>query len=693
MGRLETCGFEFQEFLSAQDESPNFVVSATAPVVETGTTRTGAAAMKIASANQYARWTIATPDIARTYYLRAYVNFSGAPGAVIRVLNALDTAGTPATAVSVRTASSGTTLALFNTGNTQVGSASGTLTAGQWYRVELKIKVVDSTHGVAELLIDGVSIASTAVGSFGSTAIGQMRVGNNAGNTPTNPLYVDDVGLNDDQGASQNDYPGPGKVLFLKPISDVPGGRVGWITLAGGTSNLWDEVDNTPIAVGSHSIRDTNNNATDTYDANLTTYSSGGIAAGDAIMATQALAIFLNSSATGRLGGVVQQSNPSSTEGTASVTNATKVVRDTIQYAPSVTLGSSPVIRIRKGTASTDTLTCFLIGLYVEYRPPIQVTLTAATETGAAQALTHQKQRSVAAAAETDAAQALSVTHVHYRTVTPAVETGSAQALTRGKRAVLSPSAEVDSAVAISHRKTASIASAGETDAAQALHGAKRVSITSAAETDAARTLSFTQTHSRSLTPATEADAAQALTVRKRATLTPATEADAAQTLRIHKTVPLGPATEADAAQSLTFHRVIRVTLTPAAETNAAVSLKAVKRSSIVAAVETGTAAPSTQGKRLSIAPASETDVAWALRAVKARSAVAAIETDTAVGLGITHLHYRVLTPTTETDHAVALSVTKTGAATEVFGRAVGMGEAELDTVSLGSAEIGTASI
>jgi hypothetical protein len=76
-------------------------------------------------------------------------------------------------------------------------------------------------------------------------------------------------------------------------------------------------------------------------------------------------------------------SNPQSNGGTES-TQSTGAIAGTyatawkqpnnishIVYSPSVTLGTQPVIRIGKRTASTNAAMCCFMGAYVEYRPPI----------------------------------------------------------------------------------------------------------------------------------------------------------------------------------------------------------------------------------------------------------------------------------------------------------------------------------
>lgn len=185
------------------------------------------------------------------------------------------------------------------------------------------------------------------------------------------------------------------------------------------------------------------------------------------------------------------------------------------------------------------------------FKPPSGVSITPATETDTAQALSFTK-------------QAISVT------LTPAVETDTAQPLTFTQQA-----------------QSASITTAVETDVAQPLTfsqggGDIFVDITPALETDLAQSLGFTQAAiSKTLTEAVETDTAQSLgftqaSIQK--SLTNASETDAAQTLGF----TLGPAiqvginhaTESDAAQALsTTIQAISKTLTPATELDVAQAL------------------------------------------------------------------------------------------------------------------------
>src|SRR5262249_20714242 len=108
-------------------------------------------------------------------------------------------------------------------------------------------------------------------------------------------------------------WPGDGKIVLLKPISDNARGA-NWVGGAGGTTNLWDAIDNTP-PVGGASAAGTNTSqthngtkaTTGNYDVNLTSYTTSGIGACDSIT----LVVGLWNAGGAATGSVVSiQSNP-----------------------------------------------------------------------------------------------------------------------------------------------------------------------------------------------------------------------------------------------------------------------------------------------------------------------------------------------------------------------------------------------
>lgn len=265
-------------------------------------------------------------------------------------------------------------------GNTLIGSAI-TLALATWYRVELKLKVAVAAGAddTVELRVDGATVASSTatVGTTGPTSV--TFGGGPIGTGTAGDFRVDDMALNDSTGGAQTTWCGEGRVLLLKPTADSA--RVGFTGGGAGTTNLWDAVNNTP-PVGAASpgtnasqIGDATNNATDTYDASVQSYAAAGVQPPDTVTLVEPIANGGNSTVTSRTLAVSGVSNPVSAELTAASGVAAaaafptgwSTVKGTVVYAPAVTLGTAPVVRVRKGTASADNMMYDLLGLTVEF--------------------------------------------------------------------------------------------------------------------------------------------------------------------------------------------------------------------------------------------------------------------------------------------------------------------------------------
>jgi hypothetical protein len=233
-------------------------------------------------------------------------------------------------------------------------------------------------------MIDGVSIASTTTTTTTTVVPNRFLCGDSVVHNAN--FDFDDIALNDSTGASQNSWPGGGQVVTCFPISDVQDGS--WTGGAGGTGDLSDAVNNIPPvgtatetnATQIESADGSGDNATDEYRANLTTYTNAGIGAADTITLIQPTIIHGEDVGTGtKTGSFGLQSNPSQTyatftygdDGGALGTYDTLwpvKVGDPV-YAPSPTLGSSPVLAVRKTDAGTRVASVCAMGLNIEYVP------------------------------------------------------------------------------------------------------------------------------------------------------------------------------------------------------------------------------------------------------------------------------------------------------------------------------------
>lgn len=395
MARLATTGFECNDVRT--DGSPGFAIQLlSGATYRAGAARTGSFGIQCAAAaspDSHAQL-LFTGTVGRTYYARAYVNFQSFPGSDCWVVyigagSMLPIFGLVVTSGGIARAYRG-----FSAGSqsvAQVGSDGPTLSTGTWYRVEVSLNCGVGSIDSGELRIDGVTVASASSQNWQDGVTGGMQVGYLplSGNV-TATLYTDDWAYNDDQGASQNTWPGAGNVVNLFPISDNARATL-WTAGAGGTTNLWDAVDNTPPA-GLASASETNTSniehgggaagTTDAYDANMTSYTSAGVAADSTVNVVSFIEVDGEDITTGsKLLKFEVLSNPT----IASPGNVTAgdgagahgaygglwAIRTNqgITYAPSVTLGTSPVMRVtRPETASRVACVCFM-SMVVDYTP------------------------------------------------------------------------------------------------------------------------------------------------------------------------------------------------------------------------------------------------------------------------------------------------------------------------------------
>lgn len=394
MSRLYTIGFEGRYLPAAGSATDSLdqvslgAASGVAPSVELTRVRSGSAALKCDSGagNASAYFGFAGPIAASiTTYTRVFFSFDALPSSTVPILSM----GT--VIWSVRLTAAGK-VQLWNDAGApaQIGSdSSATVVAdgSSWYRLEVALTLNGSSQITnVELRLDGAVVASGAVTAIlGST----HRCGWVSAPGASKVLYCDDVAINDSLGSDQASWPGDGKVVLLKPISD--GQRGSWTGGAGGTTNLWDAVDNTPpigTASETNSTQIENadtspDNATDEYRPNLTTYTDAGVGASDTINVVQAFCNHGEDVATGTKTGKFRiESNPAQTAydtftfgddvgALGTWPSNWKWKLGTPEYSPSPTLGASPQIALRKTDTGNRVGSVAFLGMYVDYTPAV----------------------------------------------------------------------------------------------------------------------------------------------------------------------------------------------------------------------------------------------------------------------------------------------------------------------------------
>jgi hypothetical protein len=318
-----------------------------------------------------------------TYFIRLWIYFAATGGDV--KLGFVGGGGGSINNVDANLNASGQVELRFNG---VVKATSAVLATGAWHLIELSAKITSTTSDVGQLRVNGTDLG-TFTADANMNTVPTVGIANHiAGSTV---VTYDDLAINDSTGATQNSWPDHGKLLLLKPVADSAKGA-GWTTDSAGTTNFFtatagvNGIADTTAGDGTHQIRNAASNANSAYDAQVTDYATAGVTAGDTIRAVQAITLTgAPVTTSAKLGTVGVVSNPAGTMGNlgtqntagafwggsaASTPGGWKWSYGPYEVAPSVTLGTRPVVRINQVTASTRIAMVDFLGLYVDYTPP-----------------------------------------------------------------------------------------------------------------------------------------------------------------------------------------------------------------------------------------------------------------------------------------------------------------------------------
>lgn len=381
MARLYSSGAE----LGADHAEQLTAAGSGTATYDTGVFRSGSRSYKFdAGAGNAAIYKIFdfTGATSRSYYARAYLYLPAFPSATSSVLS-IDVAGTTSI-LDVRITSAGDIE--FCSTNAHTTLSSDSIATNTWYRVEIRGKIGAGATDEVQFLLDGAEEYFSTGLTITDTAPSRIRFGWEDAPGANKVLYVDDVALNDDTGTDQSGWPGDGQWVCLFPISD--NNRGGWTGGSGGTTNLWDAVDNAPptgtaTETDTTQIESATNSASDPADFNMTSYSTAGLVAGDIIrLVTMSIVHGEDIATATKTGSFTIVSNPAlgstptftfGDDAGALGTYPTTWGQDSSSplYHPAVTLGTSPVARVTKTTASTRVGSVAQMAIGVEYyRPP-----------------------------------------------------------------------------------------------------------------------------------------------------------------------------------------------------------------------------------------------------------------------------------------------------------------------------------
>lgn len=264
---------------------------------------------------------------------------------------------------------------VYDTAGVQRGGDVGAVVADgvTVYRVEFASAVGTGTNR-AVLRVDGRVLLDTGLFSGGTSIPGFARFGWATAPGASCVVNVDDCVAYDDNGNLQEPLfsLGDTRCLLALPVSD--GSRVGWTAGGGGTTNLFDALNNTPpVGVNSPTnasqIKDGNKNSTDAYTTNVQTPLAAGVLVTDRVAAAIA-ATWVANSGSNALTGNFATTNPTTSfsatgPATAAGTWPTNWTRGSqMTQNPTVAVATTPTFQITKGTSSNNTLYDCFMGIY-----------------------------------------------------------------------------------------------------------------------------------------------------------------------------------------------------------------------------------------------------------------------------------------------------------------------------------------
>lgn len=357
----------------------------TAFTYDTGTVRSGSRSWKIdASAASYVLYTLSAGAVGRRWFATIWFyvpSASGLPGSDSRIL-AIQT-GAAAMLCGARLTTAGK-IQLVDQAGTQIGSDSAeTVATNTWHRLDLGVRINVGSTDYAECRLNGVSVASTTTGAFSDTAPARVLFGWFDDPGTSEVLFFDDFILNDDTGTTNLTWALDESVLLLLPTA-VAARDAGWVGGGGGTTNLYEAVNNIPpagldnaAATDTSQVENAVSTTTDEIDFTMTTYTAAGVGASDLITAVYAVMAGGNSSTTGTdTIGLEVESNPAIAESVVSVdvndgTYPTGWLRGqtAVSEMPVVARGTGPVASLRKGVATTRVCACCFVGMQVSVFP------------------------------------------------------------------------------------------------------------------------------------------------------------------------------------------------------------------------------------------------------------------------------------------------------------------------------------
>ena len=400
MSRQYTSGLEFAHLWAS-----GLAVGGGTPTIDTTRPCTGTYSLLINASGEYVRPLLPGAAITgmftmvsgRDYFCRTKFNLDALPtvSALIQewVVNGVWS--------EIHVTSTGAIDLRNQVGGTIAISGAGVVASDIWYRLEFRIRpssVAGQTQLEANLYLGDSTTVLWTSGSFTNVtttttlANSYCGIGQDTSDVLGTSIWFDDIAVNDNQGASQNTWCGPGAIRKAKPVFDANLGTApsNWTKPAGASESRETSVDNAPpifradstnIVDGESLLRNATNALSD-LTLDMQSYNVIGVPAGDSIALVELQAITGSSTTVAKAYSSEIVSNPVlalTADGNFPVAFASAVATTWIRkhaarvYNPSVVRANQPRVRVRRGTGTGVTL-LNAVGLLVESYPSVDVT-------------------------------------------------------------------------------------------------------------------------------------------------------------------------------------------------------------------------------------------------------------------------------------------------------------------------------
>lgn len=224
MARIWSSGFEPNSLTASMEWSTaggGFSIAST-------TVRSGTYAGRSAGTSGQISYIFSAANAQAAFYGRVYVYFVAFPGATRDIVYFQDSSNSSKASIRINTNG---TLTLRNLEDSADIGSSSAINLNQWYRLELKLDNTTLSATSIDACVDGVSFASGTVDH--ASGVTKYVIGNNSSQNLLD-VYFDDIALNDGSGSFQNSWPGPGKIIYLRP--SAAGDINTFATQTGGTA-------------------------------------------------------------------------------------------------------------------------------------------------------------------------------------------------------------------------------------------------------------------------------------------------------------------------------------------------------------------------------------------------------------------------------------------------------------------------